>query len=70
MGAALALSPGKLGLFSVMVCGRPYSFHIVQKMGKGVPSALFQMRSILKPASIAGKLNGYKHISLRLNSNL
>lgn len=70
MSAALALSPGKLGLFSVIICGRPYSLCPIWKMGKGVPSVPFQIRSMLKPASITGKLHGYAHISLRLKSNM
>lgn len=70
MGAALALAPGRLGLFSVVILGKGYRFQPLYKIGKSIPPAVFQMRSVLKPGAISGKLHGYKNISWRLSSNV
>lgn len=66
MGAAPQLLPDKLGLFSVIILGRPYQFCLVHPSGKLAGSIRRQLQCILRPALVAGKLRGYKHTSFRV----
>jgi hypothetical protein len=66
VSAALQLAPGMLGLFHVRTIGKCYDWRLYHKMGKAVLQPAVQLRSMLTPATLPGKLSRDKRRGFRL----
>ena len=66
MSAAPQLTPGMLGLFHVRTIGKSYDWRLHWKLGKTVLLPYAQLKSMLTPATLPGKLGRDKRRGFRL----
>lgn len=66
MSAVAQVLPGRLGIFYVMTVGKCYDWRLYWKMGKAVLQPASQLKSMLTPATLHGKLVRDKRRGFRL----